>query len=104
MMEGELHEQKSGRRPGAMQTLPNMALAEDTSGAELASLDLAAVAELLRERGYELVCRFGHVHAAADAQEWHVCLIGDLATMRPPLVLACLEEAIKYRIQLEYVR
>jgi hypothetical protein len=85
-------------------------VSESSSGAELVlahqyePLDASTTRDLLRERGYELVCRFGHVHAAADAQEWHICLVGDLASMLPGHFLVCLEESIKQSLQLTNVR
>lgn len=90
-----------------MQTVTNIALAAHANAAEPAPthLDLATAGELLREDGYELVCRFGHVHAAvADVQEWHICLIGDLASMLPGHFLARLEESIQQSVQLTSMR
>jgi hypothetical protein len=46
-----------------------------------------------------LVERFGHVHATRDAQEWHVCLVSDLASMSPVRLLACLDEALTLRVE-----
>jgi hypothetical protein len=83
---------------------------ESSSRAELVlahqhvPLDVSTTRDLLRERGYELVERFGHVHAAKGTQEWHVCLMQDLASMLPGHVLACLEEAIKQSVQLTSMR
>lgn len=66
-----------------MQPLTNTTPGEHTGMAEPAPalLGLAAVGELLRERGYGLSCRFGHVHATRWSQEWHICLVADLAAM-----------------------
>jgi hypothetical protein len=104
MMDVESLEQERGRRLGMMQTFTDTALGEHADRAAPAHLDLAAAGELLRKRGYEPVCRFGYVHVAADAQEWHVCLVGDLASMLPGQFLACLEESIKQSLQLTTVR
>ena len=62
-------------------------------------LDLAIARNLLGECGYDLVERFGHVHAARDAQEWHLCLLADLASMPPARLLTCLDEALKLRVE-----
>ena len=89
-----------------MQTVINAALAAYANAAEpeRAQLDLATVGNVLGEGGYELVCRFGQVHAAADFQEWHVCLVGDLAPLHPAHFLAGLKEAITVSLQLSAVR
>jgi hypothetical protein len=101
MMDVESLEQKRGRKPDEMQTLTNTALIEraDTAEPALSHLDLAAVSNLLRERGYDLVDRFGHVHATTDTQELHVCLLADLAAMSPSEFLARLDEASKQSLQ-----
>jgi hypothetical protein len=62
-------------------------------------LDLATARILLGEYGYDLVERFGHIHATRDAQEWHVCLIADLSSMPPSRLLACLDEALMLRVE-----
>lgn len=64
-----------------------------------AQLDLAIAINLLRMRGYELVDRFGHVHARNNAQELHICLIADLLSMSPSHFLACLDEAIEQTVE-----
>jgi hypothetical protein len=87
-----------------MQAFTNTALGEHADRAAPARLDLAAAASLLRARGYELVCRFDHVHAAAGTQEWHVCQIADLASMPPAHLMACLDEALALRVEPSIVR
>lgn len=67
-------------------------------------LDLATAGDLLREHGYELLCRFGHMHARIGEQEWHVCLVKDLATMTPLGLQSCLEDAIALSLQIERIR
>ena len=63
-------------------------------------LDIATARDLLWERGYDLICRWGHVHATIDAQEeLHICLVADLAAMSPARFLVCLDEAIKHSLQ-----
>ena len=62
-------------------------------------LDVSAARELLQEQGFGLSERFEHVHATRDNQEWHVCLVTDLALMHPSGFLACLDEAIKHSLQ-----
>jgi hypothetical protein len=99
MMEVALLKEDEGRRPGTMQTLTNLALGERAEGATIAHLDLTTACDLLRECGYELVDRFGHVHAMMDTQELHVCLLADLAVMSPLQFLARLDEASKQSLQ-----
>lgn len=82
-----------------MQTLMNPTLAEQESGTASGHLVLAGVGDLLQARGYELVDRFGHVHARRNAQELHVCLVADLASMSPSRFLACLDEAIEQSVE-----
>jgi hypothetical protein len=79
--------------------MTNTALAEHMSSAVQAHLDRARAGKLLRECGYDLVERFDHVHATRDAQEWHLCLVGDLASMPPSRLLACLEEALRLGVE-----
>lgn len=62
-------------------------------------LDLARADDLLRARGYVLVDRFAHVHARKSAQELHICLVTDLASMSPSRFLACLDEAIEQSVE-----
>lgn len=66
---------------------------------EQQSLDIAAARALLREHGYELVCRFEHVHALKDNAELHICLIAELTTMQPHQFLMYLNEAIRLSLQ-----
>ena len=42
---------------------------------------------------------FGHVHASRNAQEWHLCLITDLASPPPAGLLACLDAALTLRVE-----
>lgn len=85
-----------------MHAVTNTVPVEHAACAEPDLLDLATAGELLRERGYELVERFGHVHAAAGGWEWHVCLLADLASLSPSRLLGLLEESIKHSIQPAY--
>lgn len=62
-------------------------------------LSLTDAQHLLERQGYEMLSRFGHVHASRDAQEWHVCLVSELASMPPARLLARLNEALKLRIE-----
>lgn len=91
--------QHGGRKPDAMQRLMNPVLAEHENETASGHLDLAGVGDLLHARGYELVDRFGHVHARRNAQELHVCLVADLASMSPSCFLACLDEAIEQSVE-----
>ena len=63
-------------------------------------LEVSVALDLLRERGYGMSCRFGHVHATTDTQELHVCILADLATMSSSRFLAGLDEAMKQSLQL----
>ena len=85
--------------PGTTQAVPNSAPVEHATGAEPTLQDLATACGLLREHGYELLDRFGHVHATTAAQELHVCLLADLTAMSPSQLLACLDEAIQQSLQ-----
>ena len=98
-MGAESLKRQAGRNPGATQTLTYTAQTEDANGAAPAYLDRAEAEALLRERGYELVERFGHIHAAAGTWEWHVCLLTNLVSMPPASFLALLEESIKHSLQ-----
>ena len=98
-MEAALLKEDEGRGQGTMWALTNSAPVEYAKGAELARLDLATSRDLLQERGYELIDRFGHVHATKDRQELHVCLLADLATMDPSQFLVCLDEAIQQSLE-----
>ena len=62
-------------------------------------LDISAARELLLEQGFGLTERFEHVHAVKAGEEWHVCLVAELALMHPSRFLACLDEAIKHSLQ-----
>jgi hypothetical protein len=70
-----------------------------TQGQEQQQLSTADAYNLLQLQGYELVDRYGHVHATRGAQELHVCLLTDLAAMSPSQFLACLDEAIQQSLQ-----
>ena len=70
-----------------------------TSAQEQQQLSVTDAQHLLERQGYEMLCRFGHVHASRDAQEWHVCLVTDLASMPPARYLACLDEAHKLHVE-----
>jgi hypothetical protein len=61
-------------------------------------LDVSAARDLLQQQGFDMAERFEHVHATRDHQEWHVCLVAELASMGPDQFLACLEEALTFRL------
>jgi hypothetical protein len=61
-------------------------------------LDVSAARDLLRQQGFDMAERFEHVHATRDHQEWHVCLVAELASMGPAQFLVCLEEALTFRL------
>lgn len=52
------------------------------------------VRDVLRERGYAMVSRFGHIHATKDGDEWHLCLIADSTALTPAQLLALLDDAL----------
>jgi hypothetical protein len=90
-------EQLAGSERGAMQAPSTTVLGEEVSGA--ACTHLATASKLLRERGYGMLCRFGHIHATREAQEWHVCILADLVSMPPSRLLACPDEALALRVE-----
>ena len=98
MQVASLEEQRA-KWPGTMQTATNTTPVECATRADPTRLDLATARNLLRECGYDLVERFGHVHATRDAQEWHLCLLADLASMPPARLLTCLDGALKLRVE-----
>lgn len=98
-MEVATLEEERAQRPGMMQTATNTTPVEYATRADPTRLDLATACNLLQECGYDLVERFGHVHATRDAQEWHLCLLADLASMPSACLLACLDEALKLRVE-----
>ena len=51
--------------------------------------------ELLKEKGYDVNCRFGHVHAIQGNREWHLCMLDALGTMDATHFLACLDDALR---------
>ena len=69
------------------------------SAQEQQQLCVTVVQYLLKRQGYEVLSPYGHVHVTRDAQEWHVCLVADLASMPPSRLLACLDEALKRRVE-----
>jgi len=69
------------------------------TSAQEQQLSFTDAQHLLARQGYEMLDRFGHVHASRNAQEWHLCLITDLASMPPTGLLACLDEALKLRVE-----
>jgi len=81
-------EEERAKRPGAC-----------AKEAGHARLDRATSRTLLGEYGYDLVERFGHIHATRGAQEWHLCLVADLASIPPAHLLACLDEALTLRVE-----
>ena len=70
-----------------------------TSAQEQQQLSVTDARHLLERQGYEMLYRFGHIHATRDAQEWHVCLIADLTSIPPERLLAYLDEALKLRVE-----
>jgi hypothetical protein len=70
-----------------------------TSTQEQQQLSLTEVQHLLKRQDYEMLSRSGYIHATRDAQEWHVCLVADLASMPPSRLLACRDRALKLRIE-----
>lgn len=70
-----------------------------TSVQEQQQLSLTDVQHLLKRQGDEMLSRSGHIHAMRDAWEWHLCLVADLASMSPSRLLACLDEALKLRVE-----
>lgn len=68
---------------------------------ERESMDITTAHALLREQGYEIVCRFGHIHAAKYGGEWHICLVDELSSMCPSRFLALLVEAITLSLKSE---
>ncbi|MGH2495918.1 MAG: hypothetical protein ACRDIV_14580 [Ktedonobacteraceae bacterium] len=62
-------------------------------------LSLTDVKHLLKRQSYETLYRSGHIHAAKDAQEWHICLVAHLAAIPPSRLFACLNEALKLRVE-----
>ena len=61
-------------------------------------LDIAVVQALLEQQGYDLVERYGHVHAIQSYQEYHICLITQLSTMNVAQFLACLQDTLAYSL------
>lgn len=70
-----------------------------TSAQEQQQLSVTDAQHLLERQGYEMLYRFGHIHATRDAQEWHVCLVADLASMPPARFLTCLDKALTLRVE-----
>jgi hypothetical protein len=62
-------------------------------------LEISVACDLLQQQGFGLSERFEHIHATRDNQEWHVCLVRELASMHPSHFLLCLDEAIKHSLQ-----
>lgn len=91
--------QPPGGERGTMQARSTAVQEEEVSGIVRLPLDLTTASRLFRAYGYDLVCRFGHVHATRDAHEWHLCLEADLASMPPRRWFACLEEALGLRVE-----
>src|SRR6266568_4252892 len=70
-----------------------------TSAQEQQQLSVMDAQHLLERQGCEILCRFGHIHATRDVQEWHVCPVADLASMPPSHLLARLDKALKLRVE-----
>ena len=70
-----------------------------TNAQEQQQLCVTDVQYLLKRQGSEVLSRSGHVYATRDAQEWHVCLAADLASMPPSRLLVCLDEALTLRVE-----
>jgi len=69
------------------------------TSAQEQQLSFTDAQHLLARQGYEMLDRFGHVHASRNAQEWHLCLITELASMPPTRLLARLDEALTLRVE-----
>ncbi len=74
------------------------------TSAQQQQLSITDVQHLLERQEFEMLYRFGHIHATRDAQEWHVCLVSDLASMLPARLFACLDEALKLRVEQSITR
>ena len=98
-MEGALLEEERQKRSGTMQRAAATMPVERANRGEPARLNLATARHLLGEQGYTLVERFGHVHTTRDAQEWHLCLLTDLASMPPAGLLTCLDAVLTLRVE-----
>jgi hypothetical protein len=70
-----------------------------TSAQEQQQLSVTDAQHLLERQSYEMLCRFGRVHASSDAQEWHVCLVTDLASIPPARFLARIDEVLKLHVE-----
>jgi hypothetical protein len=57
-------------------------------------MTMGMVRDVLQERGYAMVSRFEHVHATKAGDEWHLCLMADIAALSPAQFLAALEDAL----------
>jgi len=51
--------------------------------------------EVLKEKGYDMNCRFGHIHAIQGNREWHLCMQEAFTTMDATHFLACLNDALR---------
>ena len=89
--------QLAGTERGAMQASSTPVLVGEVSGA--AYTHLATASKLLLERRYGMLCRFGHILATREAQEWHVCILANLVSMPPSRLLACPDEALALRVE-----
>ena len=65
-------------------------------GEQQARMTIVIIRDLLQARGYEIVHRYGHLHATKDGNEWHLCLMADSAALSPAQVLAHLDDALAY--------
>lgn len=90
-------EQLAGSEPGAMQASSTTVLVEEVSGATCTHL--ATASKLLLEHRCGMLCRFGHIPATREDQEWHVCNLADLVSMPPSHLLACPDEALALRVE-----
>ncbi len=65
------------------------------------SLTPEIACDLLRQRGYAAVTRFGHVHATDGMREWHICRLDELATMGTTQFLSQLSDALAWLAKLD---
>lgn len=54
--------------------------------------------ELLKQRGYEMVCPVKHIHATDGYQQWHVYRLDELHATDASQFLGRLDEALKFRM------
>jgi hypothetical protein len=60
-----------------------------------------AASDLLKQRGYVLIPRFGHVHATDGKREWHICRLDELPSMETAQFLTRLSDALAWLSKLD---